>query len=97
MVAEDAEGLEMLDRAASRARQVRRGIGVSGRQVKGQCRAGGGRRPAGRHDELVGHQVVTDESHPSGNSRMAGGQVEHVALSIEHGSDVAGERQSIGV
>ena len=43
VAAEDAEVVEVLDRAATRAGEVRRGIGVGRRQVKGQCRAGVGR------------------------------------------------------
>ena len=50
--------------------------------------------PAGLADELVGHQVVADEGHPPGDRRVSCRQFEHVALSIEDGGDVAGERQS---
>ncbi len=87
----------MLHRPPPRAGHVRRCIGVRRREVEGEASAGVGGQLAGGDGELVGHQVVTDERHPSTHTRVVGRQCEHLALPIEHRGDVTGERKTIAV
>jgi hypothetical protein len=49
---------------------------------------------AGRDDELVRHQIVTDEGDPTVDPRVIIREVEHDSLPCEHLGDRAGPRQA---
>ena len=97
VAAEHAEGVEVHDRPVGRCgRGTPRRRRPSARGgTSGSCR---GRWPGARcDDEFVGHQVVADERHPAAHGAVAGGERQHVTLTVEHVGDVAGQGQAGGV
>lgn len=81
---EHPERAQVHDGSTAGPRKVRGGIARGGGEVEREPDTRLPGQVPGGDGELVAHQVVADEGHPTGDAGVVDGEVEDVALAVQH-------------